>query len=57
MRVEDMVAAAIKGIERGYFEICRGQSGQLILMNRMAPQFILRQMCKSVDRMLKDERE
>jgi uncharacterized oxidoreductase len=57
MSVEDMVAAAIKGIERDHFEICPGQSGQLKLMNRLAPQFILKQMSKSVDRMLLDERE
>ena len=52
MAVEDMVAAAIKGIQADQFEIRPGQSNQLKFMSRLAPEFILKQMSKPVDRML-----
>jgi uncharacterized oxidoreductase len=52
MKVEDMVAAAIKGIESDRFEIRPGQSNQLKMMSRIAPDFILKQLSKPVDRML-----
>ena len=55
MKVEDMVAAAIKGMQSDQFEICPGQSSQLKLMSRLAPQFILKQMSKPVDRMLANQ--
>jgi uncharacterized oxidoreductase len=54
MSVEDMVAAAIKGMESDKFEIRPGQSNQLKFMSRVAPEFILKQMSKPVDRMLKE---
>ena len=52
MKVDRMVAAAIKGMESDHPEIRPGQSNQLKLMSRIAPQFILKQMSKPVDRML-----
>lgn len=52
MKVEDMVAVAIKGLESDQFEIRPGQANQLKIMSRLAPQFILNQMSKPVDRML-----
>jgi uncharacterized oxidoreductase len=52
MPLADMVAAAVKGLGSDQFEIRPGQSNQLKLMSRVAPQFILNQMSKSVDRML-----
>jgi uncharacterized oxidoreductase len=56
MKVEDMVAAAIKGIEADCFEIAPGQSSQLRFMSRLAPRFILSQLSKPVERMLKETR-
>ena len=52
MKVEDMVSAAIRGIESDQFEIRPGQANQLKMMSRLAPEFILKQMSKPVDRML-----
>ncbi len=52
MKVEAMVAVAVKGMECDQFEIRPGQSNQLKFMSRLAPQFILNQMSKPVDRML-----
>jgi uncharacterized oxidoreductase len=52
MKVEDMVAAAVKGFMADQFEIRPGQSNQLKLMSRLAPEFILKQLSKPVDRML-----
>ena len=54
MKVEEMVAVAIKGMKNDQLEICPGQSNQLKFMSRLAPQFILGQMSKPIDRMLKD---
>jgi uncharacterized oxidoreductase len=52
MKVTDMVAAAVKGMQGDQLEIRPGQSNQLKLMSRIAPQFILNQMSKPVERML-----
>ncbi len=52
MKVEDMVRACIKGLESDQFEVRPGQSNQLKLMSRVAPNFILKQLSRSVDRML-----
>lgn len=52
MKVEEMVAAAVKGLEADRFEIRPGQANQLKMMSRLAPEFILKQMSKPVDRML-----
>lgn len=52
MKVEDMVRDTLKGIEKDSFEIRPGQSNQLKFMSRLAPDFILNQMSKSIDRML-----
>jgi uncharacterized oxidoreductase len=54
MKVDEMVRVALKGIERDEFEIRPGQSNQLKFMSRLAPDFILKQMSKPVDRMLKE---
>ncbi len=52
MKVEDMVTACMRGMEDDRFEIRPGQSNQLRFMNRVAPDFILAQLSKPVDRML-----
>jgi uncharacterized oxidoreductase len=52
MNVSEMVAAAVNGMKTDRFEIRPGQSNQLKMMSRIAPQFILNQMSKPVDRML-----
>jgi uncharacterized oxidoreductase len=53
MKVDDMVKAAVKGMQTDRFEIRPGQANQLKIMSRVAPGFILKQMSRSVDRMLK----
>ena len=53
MKVDDMVRASLAGIEADRYEICPGQSSQLRFMNRLAPGFILGQLSKSVERMLR----
>lgn len=53
MPVEDMVRDFMHGIENNKYEIRPGQSNQLKIMSRVAPQFILKQLSKPVDRMLK----
>jgi uncharacterized oxidoreductase len=52
MNVEDMVKVAVKGMQTDRFEIRPGQANQLKIMSRVAPGFILKQMSRSVDRML-----
>ena len=52
MKVEDMVKVAVKGMQTDQFEIRPGQANQLKMMSRVAPGFILKQMSRSVDRML-----
>lgn len=44
MSTQDMVAAAIDGIEKGQAEICPGQASKLRFMSRLAPNFILKKM-------------
>src|SRR6202043_3416068 len=56
MKVEDMVKSAVKGIQADRFEIRPGQANQLKMMNRLAPGFILKQMSRSVDRMLRTQK-
>jgi uncharacterized oxidoreductase len=55
MKVEDMVNVAIKGMQTDRFEIRPGQANQLKMMSRVAPGFILKQMSRSVDPMLKTQ--
>jgi uncharacterized oxidoreductase len=55
MKVEDMVKVAVKGMRTDRFEIRPGQANQLKMMNRLAPGFILKQMSRSVDRMLRTQ--
>ncbi len=52
MKVDAMVTAAINGLKNDQYEIRPGQANQLKFMSRLAPQFILAQMSKPVDRML-----
>jgi uncharacterized oxidoreductase len=52
MKVDQMVGIAIDALSRDRFEIRPGQSNALKIMSRIAPQFILRQLSKPVDRML-----
>src|ERR1700692_1633537 len=54
-KVEDMVKVAVKGMQTDRFEIRPGQANQLKMMNRLAPGFILKQMSRSVDRMLRTQ--
>src|SRR3984957_10293940 len=55
MKVEDMVIVAVKGMQTNRFEIRPGQANQLKMMSRLAPGFILEQMSRSVDRMLRTQ--
>jgi uncharacterized oxidoreductase len=55
MKVGDMVKVAIKGLQTDRFEIRPGQANQLKMMSRVAPGFILKQMSRSVDRMLRTQ--
>jgi uncharacterized oxidoreductase len=52
MRTDSMVEEAIKEMERDRLEIRPGQANQLKFMSRLAPDFILKQLSKPVDRML-----
>jgi uncharacterized oxidoreductase len=52
MDLHKMVAVAIDGLKNDRLEIRPGQSNILKLMSRIAPQFILNQLSKSVDLML-----
>lgn len=54
MKVEDMVRKCIQGMQNDVFEIRPGQSNQLRFMSRLAPEFILKQLSRPVQRMLKD---
>ncbi|PWV99480.1 putative oxidoreductase [Paenibacillus cellulosilyticus] len=54
MDVVAMVGQAIKGLEQDRYEIRPGQSNTLMMMNRIAPQFILNQLSKSTDKMLSE---
>lgn len=48
MKADKMVASFIEGFARDQFEIRPGQSNQLRLMSRFLPNFILKQMSRSV---------
>jgi uncharacterized oxidoreductase len=52
MKVDDMVKVAVNGMMNDRFEIRPGQSNQLKMMSRIAPDFILKQLSRPVDRML-----
>ena len=52
MGVEEMVKASIAGIAADRWEIRPGQANGLKFMSRVAPDFILKQLSKPVDRML-----
>lgn len=55
MQVDDMVRDAIRGLEKNQYEIRPGQANQLKFMSRLAPAFILGQLSRPVDRMLRSE--
>src|ERR1700724_2306625 len=55
MKVEEMVKVAVKGMQADRFEIRPGQANQLKMMSRLAPGFILKQMSRSIDRMLRTQ--
>jgi uncharacterized oxidoreductase len=52
MSVKDMVSASIAGLAADRLEIRPGQANALKLMSRLAPEFILKQLSRPVDRML-----
>lgn len=52
MNVSELVVAALKGLESDTLEIRPGQANGLRFMNRAAPNFILKQLSKSVAKML-----
>lgn len=52
MPVTQMVTEFFNGFAKDQLEICPGQSKQLRFLSRVAPGFILKQMSKTVDRML-----
>ena len=52
MKTDDLIAATVRGLLRDELEIRPGQSNQLRMMNRLAPDFILAQLSRPVDRML-----
>jgi uncharacterized oxidoreductase len=52
MKVEELVRLFLKGLEKDQLEIRPGQANSLKFMNRVAPEFILGQLSKPVDRML-----
>jgi uncharacterized oxidoreductase len=54
MKVDAMVADSIKGLAADRFEIRPGQANSLKFMSRLAPDFILKQLSKPVDRMLRE---
>jgi uncharacterized oxidoreductase len=52
MKVDELVRQFLKGFEKDQLQIRPGQANSLKFMNRVAPEFILAQLSKSVDRML-----
>lgn len=52
MKVDELIRQSLAGLASDRLEIRPGQSNQLRLMNRLAPNFIQAQLSKSVDRML-----
>jgi uncharacterized oxidoreductase len=52
MDVKTLVKYAIDRLESDHFEIRPGPSNWLKIMSRLAPNFILKQLSKPVDRML-----
>ena len=52
MKVAAMVTASIQGLKADRFEIRPGQANNLKFMSRLAPDFILKQLSRPVDRML-----
>jgi len=52
METAKLIEVAIKGFNNDTFEIRPGQSNLLKFMSRIAPQFILNQMSRPVDRLL-----
>jgi uncharacterized oxidoreductase len=53
MKVEDMVKVAVRGMGCDRYEIRPGQANQLKMMSRLAPEFILKQLSRPIDKMLR----
>ena len=51
MSVEDLVGAFLNGLANNKFEMTPGQAGQLKVMSRYFPNFILKQLSKNIDAM------
>jgi uncharacterized oxidoreductase len=52
MGVDEIVRRTIRGLKNDQLEIRPGMSNVLKLMSRLAPNFILKRLSKSVDAML-----
>jgi uncharacterized oxidoreductase len=52
MKVTALVEHALNGIKHDRLEIRPGLSNMLMIMSRIAPNFIVKQLGKPVDRML-----
>jgi uncharacterized oxidoreductase len=52
MKVDQMCQVCLTGIEKDIFEVRPGASNSLRFMSRVAPNFILKQLSKNVDRMM-----
>jgi uncharacterized oxidoreductase len=52
MEVDKLVKFTIKGLEKDEFEIYPGLASVIKIMSRLAPNFLLKQLAKPVDRML-----
>lgn len=57
MPVETLVKLALAGIEKGTPEIRPGPSNALMIMSRVAPNFIFKQLNRTVDKMLAESIE
>src|ERR1700720_1628387 len=55
MKVEEMVQVAVKVMQTNRFELRPGQANQLKMMSLFAPGFILKQMRRWVNRMLRTQ--
>lgn len=51
MPVQQLVKVSLRSIYSDEFEICPGQSKKLRLLSRLAPNFILKQMSKNLNKM------
>jgi uncharacterized oxidoreductase len=52
MEANKLITIAIKGLENDSFEIYPGAAKAIKIISRLAPNFLLNQLSKSVDKML-----